>query len=98
MMPVVPDEHSWTIRQAIDTRAFWLILISSSLGMFCFIGVLINFFASVTDPEVGFTRDQATLAFSTFSILSLLGKLPWRIWRTGWTSGFLQRSPMPGRL
>ena len=77
MMPVVPDEHSWTIRQAIDTRAFWLILISSSLGMFCFIGVLINFFASVTDPGVGFTRDQATLAFSTFSILSLLGKLPW---------------------
>lgn len=77
MMPVVTDEHSWTLRQAVATRAFWLILISSSLGMFCFIGVLINFFASVTDAEVGFTRNEATLAFSTFSFLSLLGKLPW---------------------
>ena len=77
MTPVVPDEHAWTIRQAVATRSFWLILISSSLGMFCFIGVLINFFASVTDADVGFTRGEATIAFTVFSALSLVAKFPW---------------------
>ena len=77
MMPVVPDEHSWTIPQAIRTRAFWLMLISSSLGMFCFIGVLINFFAFASDASIGFTSGQAGWAFATFSFISLAAKVPW---------------------
>ena len=77
MMPLVPDEHSWTIPQAIRTRAFWLMLISSSLGMFCFIGVLINFFAFASDTSIGFTSGQAGWAFATFSFISLAAKVPW---------------------
>ncbi len=77
MTSVIPEEHPWTIRQAISTRSFWLILISSSLGMFCFIGVLINFFAFASDPVVGFTSNQASVAFATFSAISLIAKLPW---------------------
>ena len=61
---VLPDEHSWTIRQAIATRSFWLILISSSLGMMCFMGILINFFAFATDTDAGFTTNQASIAFA----------------------------------
>ena len=63
--------------QAIATRSFWLILISSSLGMMCFMGILINFFAFATDTDAGFTTNQASIAFATFSGFSLIGKLPW---------------------
>ena len=77
LTPVLPDEHSWTIRQAIATRSFWLILISSSLGMMCFMGILINFFAFATDTDAGFTTNQASIAFAAFSGFSLIGKLPW---------------------
>ena len=79
LAPVLPDEHSWTIRQAVATRSFWLILISSSLGMMCFMGILINFFAFATDTDAGFTTNQASIAFAAFSGFSLIGKLPWAL-------------------
>ena len=75
--PVMHDEYPWTIRQAIATRSFWLILISSSVGMMSFMGILINFFAFATDSAVGFTTNQASVAFAAFSGFSLIGKVPW---------------------
>ncbi len=73
----IQDEYPWTIRQAVRTRSFWLILTSSSLGMMAFLGVLLNFFAFVTDPPKGFTDGQATIGLAVFSAFSLFGKLPW---------------------
>ena len=71
------DEYPWTIREATRTRAFWLILLGTSLGFMSFLAVLINFFAYATDSDHGFTSGEATIAFATFSGMSLVGKLPW---------------------
>ncbi|MFQ5875193.1 MAG: MFS transporter [Dehalococcoidia bacterium] len=71
------DEYPWTIREATRTRAFWLVLLASSLGMMSFLAVLINFFAFVTDEAKGFTSGEATIALAIFSVFSLIGKLPW---------------------
>ncbi|MEE9198192.1 MAG: MFS transporter, partial [Dehalococcoidia bacterium] len=49
------EEYPWTIREAIRTRTFWLVLVASSLAMMSFMGVLINFFAFATDPAQGFS-------------------------------------------
>lgn len=73
----IRDEYPWTRHQAVRTRSFWLILASSSLGMMAFLGILLNFFAYVTDPPKGFTDGQATIGLVVLSASSLFGKLPW---------------------
>ena len=71
------DEYPWTIREAVRTTSFWLILASSTMALMAFMAVLINFFAFATDPTTGFTEGEATIAFATFSSFSLIGKVPW---------------------
>ena len=73
----IRDEYPWTMRQAVRTRSFWLILTSSSLGMMAFLAVLLNLFAFLTDPSKGFSDSQAIIGFTVFSAFSLFGKLPW---------------------
>ncbi len=70
-------DYPWTMREAIRTRAFWLILAANSLAMMAFLAILINFFAYATDDAQGFSSTEATIAFAVFSALSLTGKLPW---------------------
>ncbi|MEE9199687.1 MAG: MFS transporter [Dehalococcoidia bacterium] len=71
-----PDaEVAWTLRSAMKTMPFWLILVANNLGLAGLIGVLVNQVAYLEDELPN--ESLAIAAVWVFSLFSLLGKVPW---------------------
>jgi MFS family permease len=69
------DEYPWTPRQALRTRAFWLILGSWTLGFFGIGSVVIHQVAYAQDK--GFSLETATGMATLFAACAFATRLPW---------------------
>ncbi len=69
----VDDEYPWTVRQAIRTRALWILLGVQSLAMVALMPVLFHQVAYVQDK--GFTLATATGVATTLAGFAIVGKL-----------------------
>lgn len=70
-----PEEAVWTMREAMGTRAFWLILMTVVLTAMSDVGIITHMAAYFTDR--GFSAAIAASAISTFALVALLVKVFW---------------------
>ncbi len=68
-------EASWTLKEASRTPAFWLLLVSLSMGGMAVAGVVIHEFSYLTDR--GFSAVIATSVLATHSFGSLIARVLW---------------------
>jgi MFS family permease len=68
-------EVNWTTKEAMQTRAFWFVLVSQILTTFGVMGVWLHMIASFTDQ--GISPGQAALAMGSISITSIPSRVAW---------------------
>jgi MFS family permease len=70
-----PEEHSWTVRAALRTRAFWLTLPAVMLASFAVLG----YFAHAVPilESHGLSRAVASTAWATFFLTGIGAKFVW---------------------
>jgi MFS family permease len=68
-------EHIWTLREALRTRALWLLLIGFNLAGLSIFGVMIHLIPYLEDK--GFSKDIAAGAMTIFALCCALVKIPW---------------------
>lgn len=68
-------EEVWTAREAMRTRAFWLILVMVVLTAMADVGIITHMVPYLTD--LGFSPAVAASATSTFAITALVVKVFW---------------------
>ncbi|MBI3993272.1 MAG: MFS transporter [Candidatus Lambdaproteobacteria bacterium] len=68
-------EDSWTLAQAVRTRVFWTVLAGVMMATVCVSG----YFTHVVPflESVGFTRTQASSAWSFFFFIGMIAKFLW---------------------
>ena len=71
------SEPTWTFKSAVRTAPFWLILVANNLGLAGLIGVVVNQVAYLDDQLAD--SGLANGVVMVFTLLSLVGKLPWAI-------------------
>ena len=71
----VPDEDSWTLREAVRTRTLWLIVASLMLTGFPATGVIANMVPYFIDE--GLDLQFASTAFAMFGFGAMLGRPFW---------------------
>ena len=68
-------ETAWTLKLAMKTQSFWLILLCNNLGLGGLLGVLVNQVAYLEDE---LPNDEiAVAAVTVFAVFSLIGMVPW---------------------
>jgi len=72
-LPVAPVDDDFTLREALRTRAYWLIGLGVALVMFC--GGAVNFHQIPHLEDQGLTRTQAAFTVTVFSTLGAIGGL-----------------------
>lgn len=72
---VTPQEHSWTLGEAVRTRAFWLLVPGFNLGGLALTAMLLHQVPYIQDK--GFSTTTAAAVASTFAFGALVCKLPW---------------------
>ncbi len=71
------SEATWTRRQVLSTRTFWLMAFALPLGMMGMGVVNQHLVPYLTDPGINFTPQMAAWVMTTVSIAALTVKLPW---------------------
>ncbi len=69
------DEYSWTLGQALRTRAMWLLLAAFNLAGLSFSGVTIHFFAFIESK--GIPSFYGAAGMTTIAIGCAIVKVPW---------------------
>lgn len=69
------SEYSWPLREALRTRALWLLTISLVVGGFSVASVVVHEFSYVTDR--GFSTGVAATVLSTHAVTASMGRLVW---------------------
>jgi MFS-type transporter involved in bile tolerance (Atg22 family) len=72
-LPVAAVDEDFTLREALRTRAYWLIGMGIALVMFC--GGAVNFHQIPHLEDQGLTRTQAAFTVTVFSSLGAIGGL-----------------------
>ncbi len=72
-LPSAPAERAFTLRQAVRTRAYWLVGLSLSCVMFA--GGAINFHQIPHMIDQGLTRTEAASVVLVFSAMAVVGAL-----------------------
>ncbi len=68
------DDVTWTRKEAMGTRAFWLLVLAFPIGTVGMSAVTVHFYAYLTDT--GFTTNTATLVTMTIYLSALMVKPP----------------------
>ena len=68
-------EYSYQLREALRTRALWLLTITLTIVGLCISSVVLHEFSFVTDQ--GFTPAVATAVLSTHAAMAVTGRLLW---------------------
>jgi MFS family permease len=69
------SEYPWTVRQALRTRAAWLLMAMQALGSMGLLAVLVHQVAYI--QEKGFDPGTAATVATTVAFFSAVGKVPW---------------------
>ncbi len=69
------DEYSWTLGQALRTRAMWLLLAAFNLAGLSFSGVTIHFFSFIESK--GIPSFYGAAGMTTIAICCAIVKVPW---------------------
>ncbi len=72
---VTASEYPWTVRQALRTRAAWLLMMMQALGSMGLLAVLVHQVAYI--QEKGFDAGTSLAVASTVAFFSAAGKIPW---------------------
>jgi len=82
MQTTKPDppnyEYPWTLREAVKTRALWLLLCVNMFGLIGLMPVIMHQVAYIQDK--GFTLVNATTLATTVAFFAMIAKLPWGYW------------------
>ena len=74
-----PDiEYPWTLREAVKTKALWLLLCVNMFGLIGLMPVIIHQVAYIQDK--GFTPANATTIATAVAFFAMIAKLPWGYW------------------
>ena len=68
-------EHIWTLREALRTKALWLLLLGFNLAGLSVFGVMIHLIPYLVDK--GFSKDIAAAAMTFFALSCAMVKIPW---------------------
>ena len=71
-------EYPWTLREAIRTKALWLLLVVNMFGLIGLMPVIIHQVAYIQDK--GFSLVTATTLATTVAFFAMIAKLPWGYW------------------
>jgi MFS family permease len=71
----VDTEYPWTLREALRTRAAWVLVGAQALGSMGLYPVVVHQVAFV--QEKGFSLAVATTVATTVAFFSMAGKVPW---------------------
>lgn len=69
------QEHSWTLGEAVRTRAFWLLVVGFNVGSVALTAMLLHQIPYIQDK--GFSQTTAAAVASAFAFGALVCKLPW---------------------
>ncbi len=72
---VSAEEEIWTLKEALQTRALWLLLIGFNITGLAISGIFIHFFPYVVTK--GFSTDTAASAMTTLAVCCAIVKVPW---------------------
>ena len=72
---VTPDEDSWTVREALHSRSFWLVAVGFMLTSFPGSSIFIHMSSFVQSK--GFTLSEGALAVSFYGAGTLVGRFTW---------------------
>ena len=72
VVPVKPEPY-FTLRQALRTRAFWMICLVHNTVHLSASAVLVHFIPNLV--EVGISRETAALGFAGLSMMSMVGRV-----------------------
>ncbi|MBI2166340.1 MAG: MFS transporter [Chloroflexi bacterium] len=70
------EEHSFTLREALHTRAFWLVLLAATLGT-AMAGPVVSIFLVPYLMTKGLTPDAAARAYSVFALGWVAARFLW---------------------
>lgn len=71
-------EYPWTLREAIKTRALWLLLGVNMFGLIGLMPVIMHQVAYIQDK--GFSLVTATTLATAVAFFAMIAKLPWGYW------------------
>ncbi len=69
------SEYSWHLREALRTRALWLLSISLVVAGFSVASVVVHEFSYITDRD--FSTGVAAAVLSTHAVVASMGRLVW---------------------
>jgi MFS family permease len=72
---VSAEEEIWTLKEALRTKALWLLLIGFNITGLAISGIFIHFFPYVETK--GFSTDIAASAMTTLAVCCAIVKVPW---------------------
>jgi MFS family permease len=72
---VSAGERTWTLREAIQTRALWLVLLTFTLGNLATAGIMIHYVPYI--ESLGFSPGIAATAMTLFALCCAVVKIPW---------------------
>lgn len=70
-----PLEDSWTLREALHTKALWLMLIAFNATGLAFSGVMIHYYPYM--QARGIQPDMAVASMTTYAFFCAVVKIPW---------------------
>ena len=71
----VPQEESYTTRQALKTSAFWILAGLFAIQQFGQGAITVHLIAYLEGPDVGFSSPEAASVLGFFTVLSIFGRL-----------------------
>ena len=71
-------EYPWTLREAVRTKALWLLLTVNMFGLIGLMPVIMHQVAYIQDK--GFNLVDATTLATTVAFFAMIAKLPWGYW------------------
>jgi MFS family permease len=72
---VSTEEEIWTLKEALRTKALWLLLIGFNITGLAISGIFIHFFPYIETK--GFSTDIAASALTTLAVCCAIVKVPW---------------------
>ena len=69
------EEEIWTLKEALRTKALWLLLMGFNIAGIGLSGVFLHFYPYLESK--GFSTDVATSAMTTLALFAALVKIPW---------------------
>jgi MFS family permease len=72
---VYSEEEIWTLKEALRTKALWLLLIGFNITGLAISGIFIHFFPYVVTK--GFSTDLAARAMTVLAVCCAIVKIPW---------------------